>query len=197
MRRIRRGPPRAVAPATRWRRAGALIDFMNDQRLGNHVFDSHAGIKRSEGILKDDLHIAAEATHFGMIGGEQVAAFEHDMPPEVGSIRRRIKRPSVLLPDPDSPTKPKVSPDSMSKETSSTARTSPLAPRRKWIRRARRPSSVANFEQRHDEMLTGKTARDDPDQTNHIFWNVECTAISSQSAAPPAGRRTCRHPSSE
>ena len=36
-----------------------------------------------------------------------------------------MSRPSVLLPEPDSPTKPSVSPSWMSRETSSTARTSP------------------------------------------------------------------------
>ena len=45
--------------------------------------------------------------------------------PEVGSMRRRMSRPRVLLPEPDSPTKPSVSPSWISSETSSTARTSP------------------------------------------------------------------------
>src|SRR6266550_4422191 len=48
--------------------------------------------------------------------------------PDVGSISRRISRPSVLFPDPDSPTSPSVSPECMSSETSSTARTSPFDP---------------------------------------------------------------------
>ena len=41
--------------------------------------------------------------------------------PEVGSISRRIERPVVDLPQPDSPTSPSVSPGMMSKLTSSTA----------------------------------------------------------------------------
>src|SRR6267142_1309367 len=44
-----------------------------------------------------------------------------DTSPEVGSISRRIVRPVVDLPQPDSPTRPSVSPGRMSKETSSTA----------------------------------------------------------------------------
>src|SRR5581483_927539 len=48
--------------------------------------------------------------------------------PAVGSMRRNISRPSVLLPEPDSPTRPKVSPSWMSSDTASTARTSPAAP---------------------------------------------------------------------
>ena len=45
-------------------------------------------------------------------------------PPDVGSISRSAQRATVLFPDPDSPTRPKVVPASTSKETPSTARTS-------------------------------------------------------------------------
>src|SRR5262245_8098014 len=41
--------------------------------------------------------------------------------PDVGSISRRIERPVVDLPQPDSPTRPSVSPAMMSNDTSSTA----------------------------------------------------------------------------
>src|SRR5438045_555508 len=41
--------------------------------------------------------------------------------PDVGSMRRRIVRPVVDLPQPDSPTRPSVSPGCMSNVTSSTA----------------------------------------------------------------------------
>ena len=51
------------------------------------------------------------------------------MLPDVGSMRRSVRRPSVLLPDPDSPTRPSVSPAWMSSDTSSTARTSYGEPR--------------------------------------------------------------------
>src|SRR5688500_3239227 len=44
--------------------------------------------------------------------------------PLVGSRRRMMVRPSVDLPQPDSPTRPSVSPAWMSRVTSSTARTS-------------------------------------------------------------------------
>src|SRR5206468_3132413 len=43
--------------------------------------------------------------------------------PAVGSTRRRIRRATVDLPQPDSPTRPRVSPGSRLKETPSTART--------------------------------------------------------------------------
>ena len=41
--------------------------------------------------------------------------------PELGSISRRMQRPVVDLPQPDSPTRPRVSPLPMSKLTPSTA----------------------------------------------------------------------------
>ena len=41
--------------------------------------------------------------------------------PEVGSIRRRMERPTVVLPQPDSPTSPRVSPFLTVKLTLSTA----------------------------------------------------------------------------
>ncbi len=43
--------------------------------------------------------------------------------PEVGSISRMMQRPVVDLPQPDSPTRPSVSPGRMSSVTPSTART--------------------------------------------------------------------------
>src|SRR5450759_2291991 len=45
--------------------------------------------------------------------------------PEVGSISRRIERPSVDFPHPDSPTRPRVSPCRIVRSTPSTARTWP------------------------------------------------------------------------
>src|ERR1700761_7336678 len=44
-------------------------------------------------------------------------------PPEVGSTRRRMERPTVVLPEPDSPTRPIPSPGWMVNDTSSTALT--------------------------------------------------------------------------
>src|SRR5215510_7366645 len=47
--------------------------------------------------------------------------FSNHTSPEVGSISRRMDRPDVDLPQPDSPTRPSVSPAMMSNDTSSTA----------------------------------------------------------------------------
>src|SRR3989304_8148799 len=46
--------------------------------------------------------------------------------PAVGSISRRMHRPTVVLPRPDSPTRPYVSPSLISRSTPSTALTYPL-----------------------------------------------------------------------
>src|SRR6266545_4257111 len=52
------------------------------------------------------------------------------MLPSVGSISRKIVRPTVDLPQPDSPTRPRVSPASIEKLTPSTAKTCPAVRRR-------------------------------------------------------------------
>src|ERR1041385_3875848 len=48
--------------------------------------------------------------------------------PAVGSIKRNRQRPTVDLPQPDSPTSPNVSPAKMSNDTPSTARTTSSEP---------------------------------------------------------------------
>ena len=51
------------------------------------------------------------------------------MLPAVGSISRRTVRPTVDLPQPDSPTSPRVSPGRIEKLTPSTANTWPMVRR--------------------------------------------------------------------
>src|SRR5215470_14195808 len=71
------------------------------------------------------------------------------MLPSVGSIKRRIARPTVDLPQPDSPTRPSVSPRAISKLTPSTAKTRPVIRRHspllstKYFLRSRISSSVS------------------------------------------------------
>ena len=57
------------------------------------------------------------------------------MSPEVGVMSFMIIRPVVVLPQPDSPTRPTVSPPAMSKLIPSTARTARAGPRSKSPRR--------------------------------------------------------------
>jgi hypothetical protein len=51
---------------------------MNDKGLGDYVFYAEAGVERGEGVLEDDLHVAAELAHLAARGGEQVATVEAD-----------------------------------------------------------------------------------------------------------------------
>ncbi len=59
---------------------GALISIlaMNNKRLRYQIFDTHAGIERAEGILKDNLHVSSQPAQICASHGEQVAAIEHD-----------------------------------------------------------------------------------------------------------------------
>src|SRR2546425_1469002 len=50
--------------------------LVNNQRLGDHIFDAHARIERAEWILKNDLHVAAKLLHCAVRGREQIAAIE-------------------------------------------------------------------------------------------------------------------------
>ena len=61
-------------------------------------------------ILKDDLHVAASFAQPPARNAEHVLAAEPHRSPEVGSINRMRQRPVVVLPLPDSPTRPNVSP---------------------------------------------------------------------------------------
>jgi hypothetical protein len=51
---------------------------MNDHRLGKDFLHSEAWIEGGEGVLEDDLHVAAEAAHLGAVGGEEIFTFEAD-----------------------------------------------------------------------------------------------------------------------
>ena len=50
----------------------AAYAFVDDERLGDDIFDPEAGIEGTEGILKNDLHVAAEAAEFGLAGDKQI-----------------------------------------------------------------------------------------------------------------------------
>jgi hypothetical protein len=71
--------------------------------------------------------------------------------PDVGSIRRRIARPVVVLPQPDSPTTPSVSPRATSKDTSFTAFTAPTC-------RDRTPFLIGNSFRRFRTDTSGSIA---------------------------------------
>ncbi len=125
---------------------------MNHQRLGHDFFHAHARVERGEGVLKDDLHIAAKMAKLAAEEASTTFWPLKLMPPEVGSMRRRIMRPSVVFPQPDSPTRPSVSPWVMSSETPLTARTSRLVCRTSVVSLVDL-DEVADGEQGHEDNI--------------------------------------------
>jgi hypothetical protein len=73
--------------------------------------------------------VAPRLAHRRAIEGQHVAAVEGDLAGR-GLDEARMQRPVVVLPLPDSPTSPKVSPCSTENETRSTARASVTRPKR-------------------------------------------------------------------
>ena len=53
-----------------------VTSFMNDQRLGNHVFHAKSWVKRGKGILKNDLEVAPKVANLTATGSEQIPALE-------------------------------------------------------------------------------------------------------------------------
>ena len=100
-------------------------------------------------ILEDHLHVATRRAH---PRAREASTFSprNSTSPDVGSISRSMQRPVVLLPLPDSPTSPKVSPSSMVKLTSSTARTIVLG-REQPAAAGEVLHEMADFDERHQE----------------------------------------------
>ena len=86
-----------------------------------------ARVERRERVLEDDLHPAPVGLEAPppFESPAMSGAVEEDLCPTVGSISRSSSRPTVVLPQPDSPTRPSVSPRRISKLTPSTAWTDP------------------------------------------------------------------------
>jgi len=97
---------------------------MNEQWLADDIADGHPRIQRAERILKDHLHLAAEGDQITIrdsheIDGAAVVGEEHFARGWIDCSR--MQRAAVVLPDPDSPTMPRISPGRTSKEMLSTA----------------------------------------------------------------------------
>ena len=105
----------------RARRAG--MQAVGRQRLAERVADAQARVEARVRVLEDDLQAAPKGPHRARRQRREVDALEDGSAPAVGSISFSTERPIVLLPEPDSPTRPSTSPGAISKLTSSTART--------------------------------------------------------------------------
>src|SRR5229473_2460983 len=101
---------------------GPADETMDRERLGEGLPHGHAGIEGAVGVLKHDLHPPPQGAELAWRSASTSWPSSATRPAS-GSIRRRITRPTVDLPQPDSPTSPRVWPDPMANDTPSTART--------------------------------------------------------------------------
>ena len=134
-----RRPTASSSSRTRSFSSSPLRNAMDHQRFADDIQHGHARVQGREGVLEDDLHFPPVGLH--LIAGqfEDIFGFtifaNTALRPSVGSMARKISRPVVVLPQPDSPTRPSVSPWRMKKSTPSTARTCPTTRRSKprWM----------------------------------------------------------------
>jgi hypothetical protein len=85
------------------------VDVVDPQGLGDDLAHRHARVQRRVRILEDDLDLTPHRAHrrrFRFVMSWPSKTIE----PDVGSSSLMIVRPSVVLPQPDSPTTPSVSP---------------------------------------------------------------------------------------
>src|SRR6266545_3699607 len=94
-------------------------------RLGHLVVDGEERVERRHRILEDGRDPPpADPAHLGLAHLHQILASSSMLPPTIwalGGSRRTIEWQVVVLPQPDSPTSPKVSPASTEKLMPSTA----------------------------------------------------------------------------
>ena len=109
---------------------GLRADAMDDERLLDDRLDPHPRVERRVGVLEDHLHVRAAPRAARARSSARTSWPLNATWPDVGSIRRRMQRPVVVLPLPDSPTSPNVSPCSTANDTRSMARTSVARPNR-------------------------------------------------------------------
>ena len=119
-----RGRP---APSARRRVSSsrAARDAGDEQRLADDLLHRHARIERGERILEDQPHSRWHALKLALSSVATstllAVAVGRVTVPAVGSTIAQDQRPSVVLPEPLSPTMPRFSPGMRSKLTSSTA----------------------------------------------------------------------------
>ena len=99
-------------------------DTVQAHRRTDDLAHPLARVQRGDRILEDELDLAAHRLELLAAEMGDVLSAEAKRA-EVGSSSRTMQRASVLLPQPDSPTIPSVSPSCSASETSSTACTWP------------------------------------------------------------------------
>jgi hypothetical protein len=103
---------------------GPAVAAVDPQRLGDDLVDRDARVQARVRVLEDDLDLAPHAPHLAAGHLGEVVALEVDVPGG-GVEQPHDVRPVVDLPQPDSPTRPTVSPALTVKLTPSTAWTAP------------------------------------------------------------------------
>ena len=103
---VRRSSP------TRVRRSAGVKVVQQQQRFGQDLADSHARIKRTVGILKDQLGTGARLPQLGVGKGGEVLTVETNGARSSARSAAGPGGPTVDLPQPDSPTSARVSPRS-------------------------------------------------------------------------------------
>ena len=92
-------------------RASAFGTPVQLERRADDLRDALARVQRGERVLEDHLHLAPRSGRSSRCAEvRDVVAVEADRCPSVGSSSRMSVRDSVVLPQPDSPTSPSVSP---------------------------------------------------------------------------------------
>ena len=103
------GARRAASIATARSRSATRVRSVQAQRQRDDVFDGLARIERRVRVLEHDLHAARAGARSSRAGGAVRSAPSKRTRPE-SAMRCRTARPSVHLPQPDSPIRPSVSP---------------------------------------------------------------------------------------
>ena len=103
-------PTSDSSSAIRSRARGARVQAVRGQRLVQRIADAPARVQARVRILKDDLQAAAVGTHARARTAARDPTPSNRTSPAVGSISFSTQRPIVLLPEPDSPTRPSTSP---------------------------------------------------------------------------------------
>ena len=76
-----RGQPDAVEQfGDAFSRPAAIDDFVHQHRFGKHAADGHARVEAADGILENDLHVAAQGAERGGMERENILAFKFHRP---------------------------------------------------------------------------------------------------------------------
>ncbi len=92
--------------------------------MGDAVEGVEARVEAVGRVLEDDLDVLAQRRAVEVARGLSADRLPSNrISPSLASISRQTSREIVLLPEPDSPTRPRLSPARIAKETSFTATT--------------------------------------------------------------------------